>query len=357
MTSLLLAALSIAAVHLGPMGPDAPAREPQLAVRGSNVFLAFGAGDTIYFSASSDAGKTFFAPVRIANAPILPLSRHRGPRLALSGNAIVVTAVTGKTAGQGEHSHGLPSDGDLLSWRSLDDGKTWSKATIVNDVPGAPTEGLHALASDGRGRLFAAWLDKRSGKGTKLYGARSADGGLSWSKNMLIYDSPDGTICECCHPSLAFDGEEILVMWRNALAGSRDMYLARSADGLSFGKPAKLGEGTWQLNACPMDGGGIVASNHRVVTAWRRNKEIFFAGPGEKETGVGEGTDVALAAAPGGVLAIWSSPTGVRVLFPGARESAVVAPQGTFPAIAVLPGGRALGAWETEGKIVVQTIP
>ena len=48
MTSLILAALSITAVHLGPMGPDAPAREPQLAVRGSNVFLAFGAGDTIY---------------------------------------------------------------------------------------------------------------------------------------------------------------------------------------------------------------------------------------------------------------------------------------------------------------------
>ncbi|MES1257964.1 MAG: sialidase family protein [Acidobacteriota bacterium] len=357
MISLIFAALSIAAVHLGPMAPDAPAREPQLAVRGSNVFLAFGAGDTIYFSASSDSGKTFSAPVSVANAPILPLTRHRGPRLAISGKAIVITAVTGKTAAQGAHAHGLPSDGDLLAWRSLDGGKTWSKGARVNDVPGAPTEGLHALASDAGGRLFAAWLDKRSGQGTKLYGARSADGGVSWSKNILIYDSPDGTICECCHPSAAFDGGDVLVMWRNALAGSRDMYLARSKDGNSFGKPARMGEGTWQLNACPMDGGGLVMSDHRIITAWRRNKEIYFASPGEKETGVGEGTDVALAAGPAGVYAIWSSATGVRALLPGKNESVVVAPRGTFPNIAVFAGGGVLGAWEADGKIVVQAIP
>ena len=250
----------------------------------------------------------------------------------------------------------MPSDGDLFAWRSLDDGKTWSKGARVNDVAGAPTEGLHALTSDGHDHLFAAWLDKRSGKGTKLYGSRSADGGLTWSKNMLIYDSPDGTICECCHPSVAFDGGEILVMWRNALAGSRDMYLARSIDGISFGPPAKLGEGTWQLNACPMDGGGIVAPNHRIVTAWRRNKEIYFASPGQKETGVGEGTDVAVSAGAGGIYAIWSTAAGVRALLPGRKDSVAIAPPGTFPNIVALPHGGALGAWETDGKIVVQPI-
>ena len=37
---------------LGPMGPDAPAREPQMAAAGLLVALAFGAGNAIYFSAS-----------------------------------------------------------------------------------------------------------------------------------------------------------------------------------------------------------------------------------------------------------------------------------------------------------------
>jgi hypothetical protein len=50
---------------LGPMGPDTPAREPQLAVHGSVVAMVFGAGQTIYFTSSNDGGKTFGQPRRV----------------------------------------------------------------------------------------------------------------------------------------------------------------------------------------------------------------------------------------------------------------------------------------------------
>jgi hypothetical protein len=220
---MLLSIVGLAlAVHIGPMAPDSPGREPQLAVNKSIVGLTFGAANEIYFSSSTDAGKTFSTPVKVAEAAILSLTRHRGPRLAFSHNAIVITAVVGRRLASGPHAHGLPSDGDLMAWRSTDGGKTWSNAIRINDVAGAPTEGLHSLAGNARGHLFAAWLDKRSGHGTKLYGAKSANGGLSWSKNVMIYESPEGTICECCHPSAAIDSEgQVLVMWRNWLAGSR----------------------------------------------------------------------------------------------------------------------------------------
>ena len=151
------------------------------------------------------------------------------------GNTILITAVTGQQLAEGPHAHGLPSDGDLRAWRSADSGQTWSKEIRVNDVAGAATEGLHSLAGDGKGAVFAAWLDKRSGVGAKLYGARSMDGGLTWSENVQIYESPEGTICQCCHPSVAVGADgEVLVMWRNWLQGSRDMYLARSRDGLTL---------------------------------------------------------------------------------------------------------------------------
>ena len=211
------------------MGPDAPAREPQLAANASTVVLAFGAGKAIYFSASHDRGKTFSAPTKVVEAGVLPLTRHRGPRIALSGNTIVITAVTGSKLDDGPHAHGLPSDGDLVMWRSKDGGKTWSGGKAINDVPGSATEGLHALTADGKGMLFAAWLDKRGAKGTKLYAARSTDDGATWSKNVAVYQSPDGSICECCHPSVAIDAAAgLLVMWRNSLGGARDMYLATS---------------------------------------------------------------------------------------------------------------------------------
>jgi hypothetical protein len=354
MFSMLLSI--VLAASLGPMGGD-PAREPQLALQGATVGIAFGAGKGIYFSASLDAGKTFSTPVKVAEAEILPLTRHRGPRIVFAGGAIVITAVAGKTPSSGQHAHGLPVDGDLLAWRSTDGGKTWSKGIVINDAPAAPTEGLHALAADGKGNLFAAWLDKRSGHGTSLDGARSIDGGLTWSRNVTIYESPEGTICECCAPSLAIDSAgQILVMWRNWLDGSRDMYLSRSRDGASFSKPERLGTGTWQLNACPMDGGGLVISQDRIVTAWRREHEIFLATPGEKEAGIGEGTDVAISGSREGVYVVWSTPAGIRVLLPGRKEATALSQKGTFPNILALQNGRAIAAWEDDGKIEIQSL-
>ena len=347
---------TILALNLGPIG-SGPAREPQLAASGSLVVLTFGAGGAIYFSASRDAGKTFSPPAEVSEAAIVPLNRHRGPRIAISRGTIVITAVTGRTPSQEQHAHGLPSDGDLLAWRSTDDGKTWSKGVVINDVPGAPTEGLHGLVSDDKGDLFAAWLDKRGGKGTKLYGARSVDSGRTWAKNVMIYDSPDGTICECCHPSVAMDsGGQILVMWRNWLDGSRDMYLARSSNGSAFSKSEKLGMGTWKLNACPMDGGGMAIARGKVVTAWRRDHELYLASPGEREKPIGEGTDIAISAGLQGIYAIWTTPGGIRALTPGRGGAIAISAKGSFPSIVALPTGGALAAWEDDGKINVHAV-
>ena len=354
MVTLLLG--TILAMNLGPMGTDA-AREPQLAAHGNLVGMTFGAGGVIYFSASHDAGRTFSPPVKVSEAAVVPLNRHRGPRLAMTGSSIVITAVTGRTLSTAEHAHGLPSDGDLIAWRSTDEGKTWSKGVRINDVPGAPTEGLHGLAASAIGVLFAAWLDKRSEKGTKLYGSRSADGGRTWSKNVEIYESPEGTICECCHPSVAFDGSgKIAVMFRNWLDGSRDMYLATSTDGASFSKPARLGMGTWKLNACPMDGGGLVVAQGRLVSVWRRDEAIFTASPGEPEMEIGHGIDIGVTGGPTGVYAIWTAKDGLRARLPGHSESTLLAAKGGFASIVALADGRALAAWESDGRIVVQEV-
>jgi hypothetical protein len=346
------------AVNLGPIASGEPAHQPQMVAHGSMVALTFGAGKAIYFSASHDLGRTFSAPMKVAESEIVPLTRHRGPRIAISNGTIVISAVVGRTPAEGPHAHGLPSDGDLIVWRSTDGGKNWSRGVMINDVPGAPTEGLHSLASDAGGSLFAAWLDQRGGHGTRLYGARSINGGITWSKNVMIYQSPDGTICECCHPSVAIDSNgEILVMWRNWLAGARDMYLSRSRDGVTFSKPEKLGTSSWQLNACPMDGGGVAIAQNRVVTAWRREHEIFLATPGEREVGIAEGVDVSITAAPTGIYAVWSTPTGVRSLAPGKKESIAMAPKGAFPNVVSLPDHRVLAAWEDDGMIVIQPVP
>jgi hypothetical protein len=239
----------------------------------------------------------------------------------------------------------------LFVWRSADGGRTWSQAIRVNDVPNAPNEALHTLAADAKGNLFLAWLDHRTGKGTTLYGARSADAGATWSKNFLVYQSPDGTICECCHPSSTFtpDGE-LLVMWRNWLEGSRDMYLARSRAGAAFAPAQKLGMGTWKLKGCPMDGGGVVISQGRVFTVWRRDGSVYLAQPGGDETALGQGKDLAVAAGSKGVYVAWVNASGVELRAPDAAP-VTLSRDGGFPAITVLSDGTVVAAWQ-EGESI-----
>ncbi|HTX52301.1 MAG TPA: sialidase family protein [Candidatus Baltobacteraceae bacterium] len=342
------------AAHLGPLAPDAPLREPQMAASSSMVGLTYGAGNGIYFRASYDAGQTFSAPVQVAAGGIVPLSRHRGPRIAMIGNTIVITAVTGQKAAEGAHAHGLPSDGDLMAWRSTDGGKHWSAGAAINDVPGAATEGLHSLAGDGKSILFAVWLDKRA-KGTKLYGARSTDAGATWQKNVPVYESPAGTICECCHPSVVIDGSgQVLVMWRNWLNGNRDMYLTRSADGVTFPEQEKLGAGSWALNACPMDGGGLAVAGTKVVTAWRRGESVFLAEPGRSEAQIGTGKDVALTVNAGRTYVMWVNGAAIEAWTGGKAE--VLAKSGAFPSMTSLPQGGVLAAWEQDGGIEIRRL-
>ena len=335
---LLLAAL--VALHLPAVSPTAPNRQPQLAAAGGTVALVFGSGEGIWLARSLDNGRSFGAPSKVAELPTMLLGRHRGPRVVISGGAMVVSAISSEP-------------GDLVAWRSTDGGKSWSAPTAINDTPKAAREGLHAMVGDAEGHMAAAWLDDRGGTGKRLYGAFSDDAGLSWSRSVLLYESPDGTICQCCDPSLAAMGHgEFAVMWRNALGGSRDLYTLRLKDGRTAGPAVKQGDGTWKLDACPMDGGGIAVRDGQIASAWRREHDIYLAAPGKPEVRIGSGQDVAFGANSRGFYAAWSTPSGVELHAPGASSPSRLSTAGAFPAMVALSDGGMLVAWEEGGAIV-----
>jgi hypothetical protein len=337
---LLLTALL--AIHLGPVSPTAPNRQPQLAVGNGMVAMVFGSGNAIWFARSDDNGRTFEKPVQVTEMSKLMLGRHRGPRIAISGDAILVSAI-------GEL-------GDLYCWHSTDRGRTWSQAAAVNDQPTASREGLHAMAADSEGHVAAVWLDDRSGKGKRLYGAFSNYSGVQWSRNVLLYQSPSGTICECCHPSLvALGNNEFAVMWRNFIDGSRDFYVLRIRNGKPMGNAVKQGAGTWKLNACPMDGGGVAVRNGEIWSAWRREHDVYLAEPGKPEVRLGAGENIALAANAKGAYSVWSSARGIEALMPGAKPI-VISDKGAFPAIVALPDGAVLAVWEDDNAIAVRRL-
>ena len=328
----------------------AEAREPQIAVaENGTIYIAFGAGDAVYCSVSRDGGGTFAAPVKVAETGKLALGMRRGPRIALAGKTVVISAVYGQ--------QGKGQDGALFAWHSNDGGKTWGGPARVSDAPGAAREGLQAMSASPDGKIVAcAWLDLRA-KGTQIYSSLSHDGGMTWGKNLRIYASPDGTVCECCHPSLAFDAKGgLFVMWRNALGGARDMFLARSHDnGVTFGPAEKLGVGTWPLNACPMDGGALAAArNNAITTFWRRDQQIFLCTPGGTERLIGRGQQGWAASGPGGVTLVWleGRPGRVRAMLPGAGADQQLADLGNDPVVAAPASGNGpvVAAWTSRTK-------
>lgn len=325
-----------------PEPGEAP-QQPQVAVAGpQDIYIAFGAGKCVYCVASQDGGKRFGKPVRVATLSSLMLGSRRGPRVAVAGESVAITAI-------GER-------GELLAWRSNDHGQTWHGPVTINDVPKAAREGLHALAAGPNGELYCVWLDLRNDS-SEVFGSRSDDGGRTWSKNQLIYRSPDGNVCECCHPSVTFDAQgNLYVMWRNWLDGNRDLFLSTSKDdGRTFSEPRRLGQGHWKIDHCPMDGGAVaVGKRGEVATVCRREKDIVATLPDQKkEVRLGRGEQPWIAANAQGAWITWISRDGgdLSLQRPNQKRPEIIARHANDPVVsAPLKGhGPVVLVWE-EGQ-------
>ncbi|MFU7560756.1 sialidase family protein [Roseiconus sp. JC912] len=322
---------------------DLQARQPQLAIgHTGRTYLAFGSQSDIYVCHEEGTQSEFSAPVKVGHLEKLALGMRRGPRIAICGDAIVVTAISHKT-------------GNLVAYQSKDHGATWSDTVIVNDVDESAREGLHSMASDRNGNAYVVWLDLRNGH-TEIFISKSVDAGITWSKNSLVYRSPSETVCECCHPSIQIGNDgTIYVMWRNLIDGDRDMYLSSSLDGMTFSAAKKLGTGTWSLDACPMDGGDLTVSDKGLVTTvWRRKDTVYQAVPNNAfEIVIGKGEQPSVTASKRGVWIAWLSRRNGPLLHrsPDSDQTAKLADQANDPVIASDSKGEiVVAAWEEKTK-------
>lgn len=308
---------------------------PDIATDGDgNIHLTYGLHDSLMYSYSSDKGRSFSPPYLIAAIPDLFSFATRGPQIAVNDMGIIITACT--------------SDGDIYSYYK--ENGNWKKGNRVNDVDTVAKEGLMALAADGA-NAFAVWLDLRATRKNKIYGASSGDGGRTWSKNLMVYTSPDMTVCECCKPSAAIQGDNLYVMFRNNLGGYRDLYLMQSSDkGASFGQAKKVGAGSWKLNACPMDGGGLsVGLLGAVQTVWRRQDNIFAATPDMPEKEIGKGRSCVIETVNDKNTYAWSD--GGKIVFVTSDGQKKTLGDGAQPVLKMLDNEHVICVWENEKDI------
>jgi hypothetical protein len=122
----------------------------------------------LFYRRSEDGGRTWSLPVNLSNSPE---GATRGQIQVDSSGTIYVTWDEGwdRWAGYGE-----PKVGVLIF--STDGGRTWSAPTVFAS-PESKNSQL-AAASDGQGRVLAAW---KAWSQKTVYYTWSADGGRSWA--------------------------------------------------------------------------------------------------------------------------------------------------------------------------------
>ena len=343
------------------------ARQPRVATSpdGNHAYVVYGKGEDVYLrtietstaTASSTATSTtattataavttstFSAPSLVAHVSGLMLGMRRGPQIACTISTVVVTA--------------CGAEGNVDCWTSDLSAKTWNRPVIVNDRHGSANEGLTGLTSGHNGFLYSVWLDTRNG-GHQLFGSGSNDGGRTWTANACVYSSPEGTVCECCQPQVAVRNSDglVCVMWRNWLHGARDMYQAESSDGgVHFSPAVKLGQQSWMLRGCPMDGGTLSAcgAETSVTAVWRWEKSLYLTRGAGNEQLLGEGRNASSAyvAATNTCYVCWQDPNDQILLKPGDNAPAIVVGTGKFPSIAATPNGAAIIVWESNNNAV-----
>jgi hypothetical protein len=306
-----------------------------------NLYVVYGSSDSILYSFSNNGGKSFSTPELIAVLSQLTASSMRGPQIAFGKDGIIVLACT--------------KPGNIFSYRKEKSGK-WVQTAKVNDIDTVAKEAFMALSADGN-NVFAAWLDLRDNKRNKIAGAKSTDGGKTWSKNSIVYTSPETSVCECCKPSVAVQGKNVYVMFRNWLQGKRDLYLIQSTDGgNSFGKASKLGTDSWLLNGCPMDGGGLALNNKgNPETVWRRNNTIYACQPGHPEIAIGNGRGCTMESVNGKNVYAWTENGEVIIRKPQGMKINIG--KGQLPLIKSINNEHVLCIWENNKQIHAQIIP
>ena len=339
-TLLLFFILSISlSGDLIKSGIPVQGQQPNLSLDTKGIIrLVYGSGDKIYCMTSSNNGTSFSSAVLVAELSGMHLGHTRGPQIASSKNFSMISAID--------------KSGTIHSYRLNHLKGGWIPIADINDRKGSAVEGLMAIAADKEDNFYATWLDIREGGSNNIYFSSINGKSIKWNTNSLVYKSPDKHVCECCKPNIVVGNQKIVIGFRNWLMGSRDIYYAVSYNkGKSFSDAAKSGTGTWQLNACPMDGGGLaINAEGKISAAWRRNGDVFYWSENRPEVKITSGRDVSMAQNRGDVYLAWQDKKMVNLINLTTRETTALG-TGLSPKVYPLANGKVICFWEDD-KVV-----
>jgi hypothetical protein len=251
----------------------------------NNLWVAWVAGGAVSVARSTDLGRTFTDATIIGRyGELIDVGADAKPQLAIDaqGRAVVAYGVFKDKA----------YDAQVWIARSA---SIWAKEGPGFGAPRSlssdpASQRFPVLAFTSNGRLFAAWLDKRTvalarkqGRaqaGAALAYAWSDDAGATFSGETIAQDDT----CECCRLALTFDARRQPVMVFRAIYDEHERdpaVIVLSSDG----KPAlqrRVAEDHWVIDGCPHHGPSVaVSSDGALHAAWftqgNARQGLFYA--------------------------------------------------------------------------------
>ena len=199
--------------------------KPILAVRGQDVYVSYNHTQTAYVTVSHDGGATFTE---------LKINKNAKLGWSLGGGGTVTPdgSVYFSWAGYTQNG-GAKGPVNLYLSKSSDGGNTWN--TNLIDVSQAPPDcssmscgwaflgAQMTMASDTSGNLYLLWNGGSTAGGPeRIYFAKSADGGNSWSAKADVSSAPQGT--HHAFPAIVARGNgDVRIAWMDARAANGGM--------------------------------------------------------------------------------------------------------------------------------------
>lgn len=321
-----------------------------LARPGGGAYLAWARRDgertKVLFAVARDE-VNLSPPVQVsAEGMDLDLGAESGPQAAVGPDgAIHVVWNSGEWRDQTvrERRGGAPprpSNLHIYLASSRDDGKTFSAPIKVNDDTGGAEHRFPTVAVDDEGVVHVAWLDKRKqtqaqSDFSRVYYAKSTDGGRTFSANVDATDGQDHGICHCCKLALAVQPHHgIFIAFRNDVDDVRDVWIVRSDKrGKNFGAPTPMEDTRWVIPGCPMNGPSLAFDrDDRLHAVWLTGGNV----PGDPAVGPAtEDSHKVLYRAFDPRKRSWSAPLFLAT--------------GSHPRLAVDTVGTAYVVWEQDG--------
>ncbi len=210
--------------------------------------------NAIYSSRSYDNGTTW-SPNKRVDDPFFNTSLPGQPSAMVTSNGTIYVVW--------EDNRRNTFDYDVFFAKSYNHGASFSKNARVDDGPAGSWQQKPSVVATGKGTIFVAWTDDRTGI-LKIRGAYSLDGGAAWSvSKQIVPVEGDGQT----DVSLAVNCNTIYAAFMdNVTRMTPHPFIVKSVnEGLSFSLPFRLddtgrrGKAQYGLEITALPSGGVAA--------------------------------------------------------------------------------------------------